>query len=274
MKHYISACTDAKNEYCAKVTLDEALRFLLVPENASEEKGGWLFHPAYNENESNYKRWESQMDRFSTIMIDCDNHGKDPDIINKWYDFMGNYDFIIYETYSSTKELPKFRVIIPLDEELPWSKNAKIVIAQTFNQFTDNKATWYFAPTRNKLDTIRANNVGRKFPARVLKEKIDTLNMIEQINNTQRVIEQSKWAERKAMGIVKEHERKDYHELPLIQEYLSSSKGERNSSAHKAACSMFARGYEDYEIKSMLTEGPIDRTEINTDFNSAKRCRR
>lgn len=274
MKHYISVGTDAKSNECAKVALDEALRFLLVPENASEEKGGWLFHPAYNENEDNYKRWESQMDRFSTIMIDCDNKNKDPDIINKWYEAMGGYDFIIYETHSSTKEMPKFRAIIPMDEELQWSKNAKSVIFNTFHQFTDDKATWYFAPTRNKLDTIRANKVGRKFPARLLKEKIDTLNLIAQIQNNQRELEQTKWAERKALGMVKEHERKDYHELPLIQEYFSAVKGERNSSAHKAACSMFARGYEDYEIKSMLGEGPLDRNEISTVFNSARRCRR
>lgn len=274
MKHYISVGTDAKSNDCARISLEEALRFLLVPENASEEKGGWLFHPAYNESEQNYKRWESQMDKFSTIMIDCDNKTKDPDIINKWYEAMGGYDFIIYETYSSTKELPKFRAIIPMDEELQWSKNAKIAIFNTFTQFTDDKATWYFAPTRNKLNTVKANNAGRKFPAKLLKEKIDTLNLIEQIQNTQRVLEQSKWEERKEMGLVKERERKDYHELPLVQEYLSSFKGERNSSAHKAACSMFARGYSDFEIKSMLSEGPLDRSEIQTVFNSAKRCRK
>ena len=277
MNYYISVCTDAKNNECGRVELGEALRFILNPENASEEKGGWLFHPAFNTSEQTYKRWESKMDRFATIMIDCDNKGNDPDIIQKWYDAFGEYDFIIYETYSSTKEQPKFRVIIPMDEELEWSRSAKAAIFQTFNQFTDDKATWYFAPTKNRLNTVKTNNAGRKFPTSILKQKIEAMDMIERINNAQRLIDQAKWEERRNKGWGFDNEnrrRKDYHELPLVQEYLTSSKGERNTLAHKAACSMFARGYEDYEIKTMLNEGPIDKNEVAQVFNSASRCRK
>ena len=274
MNHYISVSTDAKSNECAKIDIVEALRFLLRPENASPEKGGWLFHPAYNENQANYKRWESMMDKFSTIMIDCDNKEQDPHILDRWHERMSGYDYIVYETYSSTPDHPKFRAIIPMDDELQWNKNAKISILQTFHEFADEKATWFFAPTKNKLNTVKSNKSGRKFPSKVLKEKIEALNLIEQINQSQRAIEQSKYEERKSLGMIKEHIRKDYHELPLVQEYFAAVKGERNSTAHKAACSMFSRGYEEFEIKSMLKEGPIERRELNQGFQSASRLRK
>lgn len=274
MNYYVSVGTNYKSNVFVCWPLGETLGFLLKPENASVEKGGWLFHPAYIASDKPYMRLESKLERFSVIMIDCDNKTNDPDIINKWFAAMGCYDFIIYETYSSTKECPKFRAIIPMDEELQWSKNAKTAIIDTFAQFTDKQASWYYAPTRNKLDTVRANKAGIKFPAKTLKDRIGTLELMEKIEENQRALEHAKWEDRKQAGWVRERGRKDYHELPLVQEYMSAFKGERNSTAYKAACSMFARGYEDYEIKSMLNEGPLERSEITTVFNSAKTCRK
>lgn len=274
MNYYISVSTDAKSNDAARISLQEALHFILKPENASEEKGGWLFHPAYNDTTPTYKRWENQMTKCSTIMIDCDNKNKDPDILNKWHEAMKDYDYIIYETYSSTKELPKFRAIVPLDEEMVWSKHMKMAIVHTFSQFSDEKATWYFAPTRNKLNTFKVNKGTRKFPSSSLVPAIQSLAMMEQIEMTQRLLDHSKYLQRKEMGLVKEYARKDYHELPLVQEYFSAVQGERNSSAHKAACSMFARGYENHEVKAMLSEGPLERKELNQVFNSASRCRK
>lgn len=275
-QHYISVGADRYTSELRKIPLDEAINWFSVPENCQVEKlDSVIILPAYNSSLEAYPREEASSDLISTIFIDYDNDDETPNMnaINEFKEEMKDYDYWLYETNSSMSEekpYPKFRAIIPLDKSIKWGDTTKTAITETFKKYQDKCATWFFAPTRNKVHTLE-HHEGKPFSSNVIVMKMALADLDEQIRMNNIELAKKK---REAHGWTSSNSRKDYHELPLVQEYFSTMKGGRNTSAHKAACSMFARGYEDYEIKSMLSEGPLDRNEITTVFNSAKRCRK
>lgn len=179
MEHFISVCAERGNR-CAvagKVKLEEAIEFLSTEKLAGESKEDCvLIFNGYNDAEERYSRCESKLNRFSTVFIDCDNPQSNPNLIEEFKEVLRNYDYYLYETYSSTAERPKFRAIIPLDEELEWTKYAKSAIFNIFSKFADEKASWFYSPTKNKLSTV-IHHEGKLFPSRILKSAIEKISL-------------------------------------------------------------------------------------------------
>ena len=127
MNHYISICTSrgAKSDKARRVDLFKAFNLLTIPKNSSPTKdNSVLIFNGNQDSESIYHRRENELTNFSTVFLDCDNPNKDKDIIEKFQEEYKAFDYYLYETFSSTVDCPKFRVIIPLDDVLTSPKNA------------------------------------------------------------------------------------------------------------------------------------------------------
>ena len=242
--HYISVCQNNKTDIAMKVPLDDAMAFLINPENCADTKDGSILLFCGYRDEETYKRWENHMQKCSVIMIDCDNKQCDKDIMQKFKKSMENYDYYLYETFSSSEEQPKFRAVIPLDKEIEWSKYLKTSVFHMFSQYADDKASWFYAPTKNKLDTFTIHSVGNELPTTTLEQYINNLKIMEQIKQTQDSLEQAKYNERKELGWVKERNPSSWRNLPSVKKCLSGlSKGERDSSINAACYAMNKNGY-------------------------------
>lgn len=244
MKHYISVCAErgSSAKTAGRVELDEAMSLLSTDKLAvSDKESSILMFNGYKNTDERYARLERELDRFSTIFLDVDNKQKDPKLLDEFKDVMKNYDYWLYETFSSTPERPKFRVIIPIDEELNWNKNAKIAIFRIFQKFADEKASWFFSPTLNRLDTVIHHETGRDFPARLVKNYIDELANREQMETTAKVLQQLKNKFREAnFG----HNPDGWRNLPSVKKCLAGlSEGERDNSLCAACYAMDKNGY-------------------------------
>lgn len=81
-KHYISICACNKATEAQKIDLFQWSVLSTFPQYAAESKNdSMMIYAGYNETKDIYPRLESSVDRFSTIMIDCDNPTSDPHII-------------------------------------------------------------------------------------------------------------------------------------------------------------------------------------------------
>ena len=164
MKHYISVCAERgiNCPVAGKVELEEAMNLLSTEKLAVDDKeNSILLFNGYKNTDERYARLERELDRFSTIFLDIDNNQKDPKLLDEFKDVMKNYDYWLYETFSSTPDRPKFRVIIPIDKEMNWDGDAKAAIFHTFSRFADERASWFFSPTLNRLDTVIHHETGR-----------------------------------------------------------------------------------------------------------------
>jgi hypothetical protein len=140
-----------------------------------------------------------------------------------------------------------------MDESLPWTKNAKAAIFNTFSKFADPKASWFYSPTRNRLNTI-VHHEGKPFPARLLKSAIEKLALQEQMETTRRVLDRmrvmnnSNWAEQRTPS------RDSWRKLPSVKYCLGGlTKGERDQSISKACYAMDKLGYREF-IHEFLDE--------------------
>lgn len=266
MKHYISVCAEPGNrcQEAGKVELEEAMRFLSTPDLAGVEKSDCvLVFNGYSGTKERYLRNEGELDRFSTIFIDCDNPESDPDAMAKFEDAMQGYDYWLYETFSSTPESPKFRAIIPMDEELEWSKYAKSAVFHTFSKFADPKASWFYSPTSNRLGTVRHHETGRLFPARVVKKRVDDIRRKEEVQSAK----SSKFALWNAI-YGKERNPDGWRFLPSVKKCLEGlTKGERDDSLNKACFAMNKNGY-----RSNIPEF-LDEVDVPNDMKSKFRGR-
>lgn len=262
MKHYISVDCGSTFGEAKKVELVEALTFLCQPQNASPTKeNALLMFNGYSSTKDEYHRSESNLDRFSTLMIDCDNDEKNPNIIDEFKQAMKNYDYLLYETFSSTKEQPKFRAIIPLDSELVWSKKAKAAILHTFSKFADEKASWFYAPTLNRLNTIEDHDVGREFPARVIQNAIDKITQQEEVEEANRAFAQLKFGANKFA-----FNPEGWRNLKSVQKCLGGLvKGERDTELNRACYTMSKLGYKS-SIPQFLDECFSAPPEMRTKF--------
>lgn len=105
-------------------------------------------------------RKEENFKEINSILLDCDNEQADKDLLTKFMHENIQLEKIVYQTASSTPEKPKFRVIIPLDEPISLTGNIKMrhikkAVAEIFKKYTDPKASWFFTPTSNKIETIK-----------------------------------------------------------------------------------------------------------------------
>ncbi len=265
MKHYISICRErgTKCDEAVKVELCEAMTALTQAENTREAKhDNFLLFPAYSSTSDKYPRLEAAVDRFSVVVLDCDNDESHPDanIIDKWKEQMSGYDYLIYETASSTPACPKFRIILPLDDELEWSKNAKKAIFHRFRQLADFKASWFFSPNTPKLSTVYDHEGKREFPATVLKKDIEVLDRCDQIEEMNRTLAQAKhnrWLE--AHPDYKDNP-DNWRKLPSVKKCLDGLKvGERDNALCAACYAMDKNGYREH-IPIFLDECDVERS--------------
>lgn len=258
MKHYISVCAERGNRcsVAGKVELEEAMKFLSTEELAGEDKSNSvLIFNGYKDEAGTYQRHERELDRFSTIFIDVDNPQKNPRLLDEFKEVMANYDYWLYETFSSTPERPKFRVIIPMDEELTWDKNAKVAIFRIFQKFADEKASWFYSPTKNKLATVIHHETGREFPARIVKKYSDQLANAEQMETTSKVIFHTKMMLR---GEGFKCNPEGWRHLPSVKKCLEGLQvGERDNSLNAACYAMNKNGYRN-SIREFLDEVPVE----------------
>ena len=196
MKHYISVCAERgiNCPVAGKVELEEAMNLLSTEKLAVDDKeNSILLFNGYKNTDERYARLERELDRFSTIFLDIDNNQKDPKLLDEFKDVMKNYDYWLYETFSSTPDRPKFRVIIPIDKEMNWDGDAKAAIFHTFSRFADERASWFFSPTLNRLDTVIHHETGREFPASVIEKKVASIRATRQMEHDRAFLRRVKW---------------------------------------------------------------------------------
>lgn len=259
MKHYISVCAErgASCPVAGRVELGEAMGLLSTEELAVDDKtNSILLFNGYKNTDERYARLERELDRFSTIFLDVDNKQSDPRLLDEFKGVMGDYDYWLYETYSSTPERPKFRVIIPMDAELKWDRNAKAAIFRLFQKFADDKASWFFSPTLNKLETVTHHETGREFPARLVKKYIDELASQEQMEATAKVLRYMRnGLRRETFG----HNPEGWRHLPSVKKCLEGLHvGERDTALCAACYAMDRNGYRS-SIPQFLDECCVDR---------------
>ena len=258
MEHFISIC-NSRSAYAPqsrKVVFEKVFPLLCSPKYASEEKqNSILIFNGYNSVISSYPRLESELDRFSTIFLDVDNEEKNTNIVEQFKKEYQEFDFYLYETFSSTKEHPKFRVIIPLDEELDFTKTSKRAIFNLLKKYADEKASWFFSPTKNKLGTVY-HNEGQLFPSTILKEKIQEEERKERMIRTNQIIKQfqiNTWIKNNNI-----EKKLSWRNLPSVKKCLDGLVvGERDSSINSACYAMMKNGYRD-SIHDFLMELSVD----------------
>lgn len=257
MKHYISICGSKGDKEAQKIDLFEWSVLVTQPQYAAKEKDdSMLVFNGYSDLYDKYPRPEVNLTSASSVFIDCDNPNADPDIMEKWRNLMKDYDWMIYETASSTKERPKFRAIVPLENEIPWNKYTKKAIFQLFDEFADTHASWFFAPTLDKLDTIEENTTGRWMPVDGIMTRANKIRDDEQIAESIRTLLQMK---RELNGGYEKRE-DSWRFLPSVKKCLEGlHQGERDSSLNAACYAMDKNGYRDH-IREFLDEVLCDRS--------------
>lgn len=256
MKNYISICSDIYAKEAYRIDFGEWIELTRSPKYAQLKKeDSLLVFNGYNAEQPKYPRQENALTAISTIFIDCDNPNADPNIIDKWRERMGGFEWMIYETASSTKEHPKFRAIVPLSQELPWNKYVKRAILSIFDEFADPKASWFFAPTLDKLDTIELNE-GE------LMTGDDILQRAEKLKEND-IVANSIFGLAQARALIygrPEKSRDGWRRLPSVKKCLEGlMKGERDASLNAACYAMDKNGYREH-IREFLDEVYCDRS--------------
>ena len=256
MKHYISICADKEATEAKKVDLFEWIDLASLPQYAQKDKlDSMLVFNGYNEALWEYPRREAMLDKSSSIFIDCDNPECDPDIMERWKEKMDGYDYMIYETASSTPERPKFRAIVPLDGELDWNKQAKVAIFNLFTEFADEKASWFFSPTLDKLPTIIKHVTGRWYPCEVITNEIERVRRSEMERTSRMLMTQIMRSRRTSY----EPNKEGWRFLPSVKRCLEGlCVGERDNALCAACYAMDKNGYKD-AIPQFLDECVVDR---------------
>lgn len=242
-KHYISICAHNEATEAQKIDLFEWSVLTTLPQYAAESKNdSMMIYAGYNETKDIYPRLESSVDRFSTILIDCDNPSSDPHIIEKFKERMSEWDYMLYETASSTPERPKFRAIVPMDDVLAWSSYMKKAVFSEFNEFADERASWFYTPTRDKLNTICENHTGKWYPSKVIIETANRLAYEDKMKRDHEMLLAMKWRLRHPEGF--QPKSGSWRNLPSVKHCLEGLYvGERDDSLCKACYAMNKNGY-------------------------------
>lgn len=182
--HYFSLMYNGgrKSTHSYKLDLRCVIADFWKPGNLASNKGnGRLMAMGYVEGADElFSREESVFTHMSVMMIDCDNKTNDPHIVDKFRDYLANYEYWIYETASSTKEHPTFRAFIPLDRPVRWTRYNKKAIGHLFHLFVDMGASWFEEPLSTKLHTLQHHD-GKMFSAATLEAVISKLEESERV---------------------------------------------------------------------------------------------
>lgn len=249
-KYQISMCSKngTRCREASRIPLDDAINLFGTSGYTSNEKE-WnrLIFNGYNNERDTYERKEENITHIDTIFLDVDNPQCDKDILSKFHEEMAKYWHLTYETYSSTMARPKFRAILLLDKPIKWERSVKEAIFNTFKDYADEKASWFFAPSSNKIDTIDLRG-GVAFPSSILEKEIACAKEREVWERNRILLNQFKY---KTYRNGDDHG--DYHNLPSVKHCLDGLvKGERDASIHAACYAMSKNGYSNQEIREFL----------------------
>ena len=246
MEHYFSYMIEGGRaaKKSLRLSIEESFNILWTPEHTKAiEKGtGSLMAMGYdNTKESLDERKEALFTHMSVMMIDCDNLTYDKDIMNKFSDYLTNYEYWTYESASSTPDRPKFRAIVPLDAEIEWTQFNKKAIGHLFSMFVDEGASWFEEPLLPKLNTI-IHHKGKLFPSKILSKIIEDLKRQYEEAESSRQFNELKFSLYKMRH--PEQNSSSWRNLPSVKKCLSGlSKGERDSSINAACYAMNKNGY-------------------------------
>lgn len=259
MTHYISVSEDAgtMGKTALRVPLYDAVEHF--PDIARLNKlDNTLLFGGYFDVPDSYSRLEGQeYMKMNVVFIDCDN-GKDgqpltwdKDIIKKFKADMEKYQYVIWETYSSTPERPKFRALIPLDATLNYTKDVKQAVFQMFRDYADPRASWFFAPDTRHLPTVCHKADGELFPSCHIRRLAD------EIARTRSLFEaeiERRCSMRKLFHLDAEHNPEGWRKFDTVTKCLEGLvEGERDSSLNAACYAMDKNGYREH-IREFLDE--------------------
>lgn len=260
MEHNISICLES-GEYAntmMKMPLVPALKEALL-KSPEQKSDCWLISNGYSDKGGKYTRAEHNFNWIDTILLDVDNKQHDPTLLDQFKEEYGQYDYIIWQTASSTHDCPKFRVIILLDKKIPWlnepKKYTKNAIKQMFAKWTDDNASWYFSPTRGKLDTVE-HHLGNPFPASKIEWMMNSMKQLEEALKPSSAAEWDLEQNRKTY----EPNPEGWRNFKVVKKCLEGlNVGERDNSINAACYAMNKNGYRN-SIREFLDEVPVEET--------------
>ena len=198
-----------------------------------------------------YHRNEQQDNMtFNVIMLDYDNNEKNPNpnLLNEKKEEFKDLQGVIYETFSSTKECPKFRVMFKMNRTIPFNTDAKTAIPKIF-EGADKVASWFFLISSPKVDTIHYLKGNKFFNASIIEE----------------VVREEK-AKRESMARTQQAKAKVWQYLNIqprynkqtINEYLATPfpkrKGNGNSNNLLFKALFIAESMHDEEMKQQILQ--------------------
>lgn len=270
MEHMIALCKELGNE--SNVVLTKPLRGVIDeiwsnPNNLQLDKhDSRLVSMGYAKIDGEYHRGESNFTNISVLFIDCDNPQMDKSIIKRFNDYVANYEHWTYESASSSEERPKFRAIIPLDNEISWTKYTKSAISHLFAMFADDCASWFYEPTRGKQQTL-THHEGRLFPSKVIENYVQKMEKEEQERIDAEKLHRMMW---KMNHPNQQHNPEGWRNLPSVKKCLGGlCQGERDNSLNAACYAMNKNGYRG-SIREFLDEVDVPR-DIKQKFYSKYR---
>lgn len=247
-----------------RISLEDAIHKLWADEkNLKSEKGkGRLMSMGYHSDRTELgSRRESEFNSLDCIMIDCDgvqdeDGNVDKDAIEHFCKFAESYDFVLWQTSTSTAEKPKFRVLIPLTRTVKWTNYTKKAIARLFCKWTDPKASWHEEPLAPKIGTMIVHD-GKQFPAEVLekveKQIVDDVKVQKEISRQLDMMMAYKSELRKVSVLNNEKVR---HYLDTSYTKMKGN-GDSDSSLYRAICVCVVAGDKetlDVVIEKALSE--------------------
>ena len=256
MKHYVSINKTSGNQATdtVKMELTQALREAML--KAPEDKHDcWLMTHGYSDTSNEYRRKEENFNKLDTILLDFDNELKtvgedgklheevlDPNLMENFVNEFKQYDFIIWESASSTKDWPRFRALFILDKPIEFLigedgvKYTKRAIVSIFAKYKPDKvASWFFTPTKSKLNTVRRNR-GIAFPS----DRVSWLatSLMKSAMMRSELFESSR------DDTQTEKNPEGWRNLPSVKKCLGGlCQGERDNSLNAACYAMNKNGY-------------------------------
>lgn len=271
MEHYVSVNMESgkSSTLMVKARLGDVLKEALY--KAPDQKDDcWLVSNGYSDKGGKYTREEFNFQWIDTILIDCDN-GKnndpstwDKNLMEKFKLEYEPYSYLLWETYSSTPERPKFRAILLLDRKIEWinepEKFTKHAIQQHFARWVDDKASWFFTPPKGKVNTFVAHK-GIPYPSAPILSIINLNREMWKLNQPSKA---ELW-NRKNLCPKWEHNPDGWRNFKAVKKCLEGlNVGERDNSLSAACYAMDKNGYRN-AIPQFLDEVVCD-TSIKNKF--------
>lgn len=281
MTNYLSICTEngANARFAQRVELCDLLAH--IGEIAFPSKTeNYLLFPGFNDNNQIYNRNEKQGTmKMNVAILDADNKDGDKDLIAKFKEDMKEWEYVLYETSSSTKEVPKFRAFIPLDDTVPYNKWTKDAVKHIFSDYSDHSATWFFSIDSNHLNTLEIHQ-GKEFPSSIVMRKANNLM-------TKDVVEQHEYQMSKSINAIKDmrqgididEKKVDVSNNEKVRHYLDTpyakmcGNGDSDISLYRAICVCLAANDDATldEVKNKALREKWTRSQIDRKIREASR---